>query len=28
LRLQKSLQNHCRSRAPPLAGRGRNRPKS
>ena len=27
LRLQKSLQNPCRSRAPPLAGRGNNRPK-
>ena len=28
LRLQKSLQNPCRSRAPPLAGRDNNRPKS
>jgi len=25
---QKSLQNPCQSRAPPLAGRGNNRPKS
>ncbi|MFA6594425.1 MAG: hypothetical protein WCT16_04200, partial [Candidatus Buchananbacteria bacterium] len=25
---QKSIQNPCRSRAPPLAGRGNNRPKS